>query len=142
MIAPMTLFWRQTALFDPSVPAKGAFSRAQIIVNAAKYLRLWTETSLVPFGQAHASTAAVLWNKLYTSSFECFTHGNEVVAVWDTQSSFEIHNRSARNTCSFCQLGLAPAEHRSGTSALLHGNWAHQLKSVFLFDFGAKCQLK
>jgi hypothetical protein len=42
----MTLFWRQTALFDPSMPAKGAFSRAQIIVNAAKYLRLWTETRL------------------------------------------------------------------------------------------------
>ncbi|ESW84838.1 hypothetical protein X773_09075 [Mesorhizobium sp. LSJC285A00] len=57
---------------------------------------------LAPFGQAHASTAAVLRNKFYTGSFERFTNGTEVVAMWDAQSSFEIHNRSARNTCRFC----------------------------------------
>lgn len=96
---------------------------------------------LAPFAQAHASTAAVLRNKFYTGSFECFTNGNEVAAMWYARSSFEIHNRSARNTCRFCQFSLAPAEHRSGASALLHGNLAHQLKSVFLFDFGANVSL-
>ncbi|MBA1142489.1 hypothetical protein [Mesorhizobium neociceri] len=37
---------RPGVLFDPTMPVKGAFNRAQLIVNALKYGRLWAETRL------------------------------------------------------------------------------------------------
>lgn len=71
-------------------------------------------------GEAHACSAAVLWNERDASEFKRSMNCSQIVAMRSTSSSLEINNSCLGYSSSLCQFGLTPTKQSPRCPALRH----------------------